>query len=170
MAVRAEGKLLLRPGSILLSLSPLGLSSIFTWGWDHAALCVGHEANVVSIAEMTGRGFGLVSWNRLCDKARRVLILECDDFDAEYRVSVAEACLRIGWKQPKYDHQAEAGDDKLTCAELPIAADFEGRLDIEPLTERLTGNRTYWPQQLLDADNVSVAWDSAWKLHGKVKA
>ena len=165
--VRPAGKKMLRPGSFLLSLSPFGLSSLVTRGWDHAALCVGAEANVVAIAEMTRRGFGVVSWNKFCDHARRVLILECDDFDDDYRIEVVAQCL--SYRRVGYDFQFEADDQELTCAELPYQSDFDGRLGIvlEPLW--LTGKLCIKPQQILDAVNVSVTWDSAGRLDGKVK-
>lgn len=166
--LRADGKKLLKPASIILTKSPLGLSAMLTRGWDHAAICVGHEANVVSIAEMTAKGFGIVSWNKICDHARRVLILECDDFDDEYRAKVVEKCLSFAGRS--YDYQFEAGDENLDCVELPISSDFDGRISLNPLLVRMTGTKTFWPQQLLDAPNMSVAWDSDGILKGKVKA
>lgn len=163
-----EGRKVLRVGDFLLTISPLGASSMFTPGWDHAAICVaGEKEYFLAIAEMTAKGFGVVTWRMFCRHARRVLICRCDDFTGEYAEKVAAHAVQ--YRETAYDMQFEVGDKELTCVEMPVNADYAGWLNIKPKTSKLTGQRYYTPQMLLDCPNVSVAWDSAGKLKGKVK-
>lgn len=168
--LQARGKRHLRTGDILLSASAIGLSSILTPGIDHAAFVLGAEpeAHIAAIGEMTRHGFGIVTWCEFCDHSRRVLICRCEDFEAEYIAEMVAHCMKVG-HGAAYDMQVEQGDDELTCAELVYEADFDRRIKVKPWRPWWSLAEVLTPQQLLDADNVRVIWDSAGKLLGKVK-
>jgi hypothetical protein len=143
------------------------LSSLITIGWDHAALCVGHDGPLVAIAEMTSDGFSVTGFHPFCNHARRVLILRCDDFDPEYAERVVAKCLTF--EDSEYDTQHEWGDGELDCGELPAKSDYEGRLELPLRYNPLTGDDLVFPGDLLRCENVTVIWDSAGKLKSKVK-
>jgi hypothetical protein len=168
--LRARGKSHLRTGDILVSVSAIGVSSIFTPGFDHAALVLGADpdAHLAAIGEMTRHGFGVVTWREFCNHSRRVLICRCTDFENDYLAEMVARCMKVG-HSAAYDMQAEQGDHELTCAELVYEADVERRLKIKPWRPWWSLAEVLTPQQLLDASNVSVVWDSAGKLFGKVK-
>jgi hypothetical protein len=168
--LRARGKRNLRTGDILLSVSAIGLSSILTPGFDHAALVLGAEpdAHLSAIGEMTRHGFGVVTWREFCNHSRRVLICRCTDFEEGYIAEMVARCIKVG-HVAAYDMQAEQGDKELTCAELVYEADFARLLKIKPWRPWWSLAEVLTPQQLLDAGNVIVVWDSAGKFFGKVK-
>jgi hypothetical protein len=160
---------LLKPGDILISESPLGLSALFTPGWDHAALCVAGAKHLDGrqIAEMTIDGFDVVTWEAFCGHSRRVLICRCEDWDAEYCRSVIEVCMSM--KGLEYDTAFEMNNVRLTCAELVTESDFKKRLKFTPGVAIGIGRPFVAPQHILDAANVTIVWDSRGKLFGKTK-
>jgi hypothetical protein len=152
------GEKVLQEGDIIVSNSPIGLSSWLTWGIDHAARCVAVHPGYVAIAEMTIWGFAIVTFASLCQHARRVVILRTQGSDRSYVL----ACLMLTWSFERcgYDTRFIHGNLAKSCAELVTESDDGNRLGIVPKTCWFTGRKFVTPQQILDA-KVNRVWGSA---------
>ncbi|MFA5344675.1 MAG: YiiX/YebB-like N1pC/P60 family cysteine hydrolase [Candidatus Omnitrophota bacterium] len=146
-----EGYKLLKPGHIILSTDEERISSFLTPGdLDHAAICVGVGSDY-EIGEMTHLGYTQSLFFDICHTSDRVVILDCTDWDDEYKQRVIEKCRSLVGMQ--YDFQFEVGDTVLYCSELVFCCDIEKRL------EMVFGDYIL-PEDIYKAKNVKVIWDS----------
>jgi hypothetical protein len=142
----------------------------------HAAFCVSKNDFDFEIAEMTHYNFTKSCLADVCFKSTRVMILECNDFDAKYVKKMVG--LTKYFEHVKYDNQFEMGDQQdhddadkflenkfilgnehLACSELVYEYDFERRLEVN--LEPLLGVKPYIsPMGLYNAANVKILWDS----------
>jgi len=153
-----KGRKYLRAGDIIVSRKTGYLGSTLTPGyWKHAALIM-EDSVVPYIAEMTAKGFGLVSFNEAC-YADRVAIIRCDDWDDDYCKKVTDQCL--SFEGLAYDTAFTLGVASLYCSELVYEADFEHRLLADLSDLRGLGKQYISPQDIAEAANVFVVWDSA---------
>ena len=167
-SLRDAGRRLIRPGHLLFSWSPLGLSSLLTRGVDHAALCVEVDGPDINIAEMNRDGFNTLGFDTFCSHSRRVLICKCKDFTESYIQEVIRKCWTF--QDVVYDTSHDPRNRRLNCAELDALSDFDGRIDYTTVKSIFFEYPLITPQCLLDAPNVEVVWDSAGKFLGMVKS
>lgn len=153
---------ILRPGDILLTRDDHKLSTLCIPGrYPHASLCVGRvdRGDDYEVAEMLATGFTKSNFFDLCHEADHVLILRCGDWDADYRAKVVEKCKTFA--DSPYDFQFTFGARALYCSELVYQADFERRLKVTTADVLGLGIVEYVaPQDILDAPNTYVVWDS----------
>ena len=156
---------ILRPGDIILTRDDHKLSTLCIPGkYPHAALCVGRvdRGDDYEVAEMLADGFTKSNFFDLCHESDHVLILRSDDWDADYRAKVVEKCKTFA--SCLYDFQFTFGVRALYCSELVYQADFERRLKITTADALGLGIVNYVaPQDILDAPNTYVVWDSDWR-------
>jgi hypothetical protein len=155
----------IRSGDILSSLSKPTIGCLFTPGqWTHSAICVGTHHGVPLIAEMTGKGFGLVDLREYIRHSRQVIVTRGTTVDRLYGSDMAKRAMAFWYC--KYDREFELGDDELSCSELPEAADFENRIIIEP--SKIFGQYVITPQDVADATNAEIVFDSRTYQQGSV--
>ncbi len=148
-----EGYKLLRPGYIILSSDEKRISSFLTPGdLDHAALCVDTGSGCeYEIGEMTHTGYTKSLFFDICHTSDRVVILDCLDWDDDYKQLVIGCCKLQVEKQ--YDFQFQLDSMALYCSELVFYCDIEQRLN--------TVVKDYiLPQDIYNSSNVEVIWDS----------
>ncbi len=159
-----RGYEILRPGDIILTRDDHKLSTICIPGhYPHAALCVGRvdQGDSYEIAEMLADGYTKSNFFDICHESDHVLILRCDDWDYNYVAEVIEKCETFAGSP--YDFQFTFGVKALYCSELVYQADFERRLKITIEDALGLGIVNYVaPQDILDAPNTYIAWDSDW--------
>ena len=157
-----RGYELLKPGHILLTKDNSKLSTFLIPGsLPHAALCVGkiEDGDDYEIGEMIAKGYTKSFFFDCCHEADRIVILDCVDWDDEYKQKVIEKCKTF--EGLPYDLQFDFGVAALYCSELVYQADFERRLDVNKADLMGLNVREYiTPQGLFNAKNVVVVWDS----------
>jgi len=158
-----RGYSLLKPGLIILSVDRKRLSTWLTPGKDvsHAALCVGKigKSGTYEVAEMCHIGFTKSFFYDICHTSDRVLLVDCKDWDEEYRKKVVETAK--GFEKTPYDYVFRPGIQALYCSELVYAADVERRLVVDTHDAIGVGTQYVSPQDILEADNAYVVWDSS---------
>ena len=164
-----EGYSLLQPGDIILSRNDRALTTFCIPGyWTHALLCVGHvhRGDAYEVAEMVGTGFVKSDFFDTCHQADHVIILRCPQWDWEYRAKVIRVCK--GYDGLPYDFVFTFGTRALYCSELIYQADFEHRLHVTTADMMGLGIVEYVSaQDIREACNVDVVWDSDQKGEGK---
>ncbi len=163
-----RGCAILRPGDIILTRDDHKLSTLCIPGrYPHAALCVGRfkqgdSWNSYEVAEMLADGYTKSNFFDICHESDHVLILRCNDWDADYIEKVIKKCKTFDGCL--YDFQFTLGVKALYCSELVYQADFERRLKITTADALGLGIVRYVaPQDILDAPNTYVVWDSDWR-------
>ena len=158
LEVYGKGQKYLRAGDIIVSRKTGYLGSALTPGyWKHAALIV-EDSSAPYIAEMTAKGFGLVRFDEVCH-ADRVAVIRCDDWNDDYCKKVVRRCL--SFEGLTYDTMFTLGVASLYCSELVYEADFEHRLLVDLSDLHGLGKQYISPQNIAEAANVFVVWDSA---------
>jgi hypothetical protein len=153
-----RGYKLLQPGDIILTNDAWKLTSFLIPGqWTHAALCVTRDSEF-EIAEMTHTNFTRSTFFDLCKEATRVMILRCQEWDAEYIPKVIQKCL--SFSRAQYDIRFCQGPEALYCSELIVESDFEHRLKASNEDILGLGMPYVSPTGISLADNVVVIWDS----------
>ncbi len=157
-----RGYEILRPGDILLTRDDHKLSTFCIPGkYPHAALCVGRVdlGDDYEVAEMLADGFTKSNFFDICHESDHVLILRCNDWDADYIEKVVKKCRTFS--DSPYDFQFTFGVKALYCSELVHQADAERRLQLTIEDAMGLGIVNYVaPQDILDAPNTYIAWDS----------
>lgn len=161
-----RGYALLEPGDIILTHDKKKLTSMLIPGeFAHAALCVakGHDVEF-EIAEMTHSDYTKSAFFDICKESDRVVIMRCEDWDADYTQQVINNCL--SYSDAVYDPHFNFGDHflrgvrALYCSELIIVADTEKRLDVCYDDFAGIGQEYISPLGLYHAKNKQVIWDS----------
>lgn len=153
-----QGYKKLLPGHIILTTDKKKLSSVLIPGnWSHAGLCVGKDG-VWEVSEMTSSHYVKSCFFDLCKEADHVVILDCPDWDDDYKKLMIEKCK--SFEGAKYDIQFELGVKALYCSELVYLSDFEKRLKVSLEDLAGIGREYISPNGLYNAKNVSVVWDS----------
>jgi len=155
-----RGHKLLKPGHIILTTSHWQLTSMCIPGkLTHAAMCVGIHAEGAEyeVAEMVAAGYRKNDWPGVC-QASRVVILECDAWDKDYTRRVVLTCK--SFNGTPYDPLFAFGVKALYCSEMIWASDFARRLEASVSDLMGLGSAYVSPQDLFDAKNVTVIWDS----------
>lgn len=180
-----EGWQLLQPGHIVLTIDDKKLTGMLIGGFmSHAALCLAKRdiSHEYEIAEMTHTNFTYSDFFDICKEASRVLIINCEDWDKDYKGRVVKAAHSL--HNAKYDIEFELGVEALYCSELVLQADkiayqsILNELDVSsPLNCRLKvdlsdlaglGRPYISPDGLLFAKNVRVVWDSDGQFASKL--
>ncbi len=145
----------LRTGHIIMGIDRKKLSSWWTPGtMAHAALCVNETGG---IEEMVGEGLRRTNADRFSWHYDRVIVAECEDWDADYIAkTILPACRRF--EETEYDHAFRPGAKCLYCFELIEAVDTEHRLQL--VYESLLGRRLVTGDSILKAPNVRVIVDT----------
>ncbi len=160
-----QGYDMLRPGDIILTRDDHKLSTLCIPGrYPHAALCVGRidSGDYHEVAEMLADGYTASNFFDICHESDHVLILRCEDWDADYIEKVIEKCRTFN--ASPYDFQFTFGVPALYCSELVYQADFEHRIKLTTADAMGLGIVEYVaPQDILDAPNIYVAWNSDWR-------
>lgn len=177
-----EGYTLLRPGHIILTVDRKKLTSLLIPGtMTHAALCVAkasddlgkvyNDADFFEVAEMTHKNYTKSWWFDICKESDRVVILNCNDWDVDFRHKVIAHCKQL--TGAKYDVIFQLGVEALYCSELIYecdrrATEAEGRssmfhqtrlkVDLSDLAG--LGREYISPDGLLFAENVTCVFDS----------
>ena len=188
-----KGYSLLQKGMIIGSIDTRKLTGILipkvTGGvLSHAALCIskrdpiepnkeyyniaprpGHGQGL-EIVEMTHLDFTYSDFFDLCHESERIVIMDCLDWDKEYKNKVIDKSLEL--RLAEYDGSFEMESNNfLYCSELIYKADHRagnGSARLKVNLEDLMGlGRPYLsPDGLLCGDNIRVVWDSEGQLTG----
>jgi len=155
-----RGYRLLRPGDIILSKDRWKLLSFLVPGdFPHATLCIAKGPDEeFEVAEMTHLHYTKSTFFDICKEADRVVILRCRDWDDAYIRTVIHTCM--SFENAKYDPTFSADTDTLYCSQLVIASDPEKRLKVKPFKLPGAGTECYSPTCILNAENVTLIWDS----------
>ena len=151
----------MRPGDVLLSKSAFHLTNLLIGGrFSHGAMVVDQDA----IAEMKANDFDVVSVNDFCKGATRVALLRIKPTDDYYGAQMAARARTF--EDREYDTSFELGVSALYCSELPMQADFEGRMQCD-LSDLVGMGRPYIsPEGLYSAQGLEVVmeWEAkVWK-------
>lgn len=150
----------LKPGHIILTVDEQKLTTKLIGGeFSHAALCVSKD-NVWEFSEMTHENYRKSTFFEICKESTRVVIINCNDWDEEYKKEVIKKCKSL--RGAKYDTGFDLGIKALYCSELVYQSDFERRMKVN--LEDLAGlGREYLsPTGILAGKNMSLVWDSDW--------
>lgn len=153
-----RGYELLKAGDIILTRDNRKLTTFCIPGdLPHAALCVG-KATEYEVAEMVCTGYTESDFFDICHESDRVVILRCVDWDPEYIQLVIQTCK--SFKHKTYDILFKMSIRALSCAEMIYHADIDRRLVVDISDVIGLGTEYIIPQDLYEASNVEVVWDS----------
>lgn len=136
-------------GRVVATTDKRSLAAILVPGeWTHILLCIGEIDGIMTCAEMTHSGWGLIPFGLAISRSSRVGIGD-PEWDDAYVDDVIAECMSLDGAD--YDPQFEIDNEEISCAELPLKADFERRLQVKP-------RRIWWTGQLaITPDNVVAA-------------
>lgn len=148
----------LQPGDILLTTDRKKLTSLLIPGeFTHAALCIDKNTEW-EISEMTHSNYTKSHFFDLCKESDRIVILRCNDWDADYITKVIRKCK--SFENAKYDVEFGLGIESLYCSELVYQSDYEKKLIIELDDLVGIGQPYISPTGLYEAKNITIVWDS----------
>jgi hypothetical protein len=153
-----RGYPLLRPGDIVLCKDKKKLTSLLVPGiFTHACQCV-DVGSEWEISEMDHLGYVKSTFFDVCKESDRIVILRCNDYDADYTEKVIAKCKSL--LGSPYNVEFKLGIPALYCSDLEYVSDIENRLQVslEDLDE--LGRPYISPTGLYLAKNCTVVWDS----------
>jgi len=106
---------------------------------------------------MTHKGYTKSLFFDICHTSDRVVILDCLDWDSDYKIKVIEKCR--SFEDLGYDFQFQLDAQTLYCSELVAKSDSENRLKFE--YSEYTTSLVITPQDIYEASNIKIIWDSA---------
>lgn len=157
-----QGVVKLRRGDTILTTDNRALSTILVPGeHTHALLCLDHFLLSPVCGQMTHKGFNTISFAETCFHSSRFVILRGTKFDEDYINDVVVPKGR-SFTDAKYarDFDPCASDGDVYCSQYVWSCDPENRLGITQSRAPYTGQLVVTPDDLYNAANVKVIYDS----------
>lgn len=170
----------IQPGDFVVVKDYKKLTNFLVPGtWNHAAQIIDHNGADWEVSEMTHHNYTKSCFFDLCAEADRVAVYRCKTYDTKYIEQVVIPRCKA-FENAIYDVKFDGADQSsdsvlslgipaLYCSELVFQCDPERRIGADMSDLADLGRPYVSPDDLAQAKNVELIWDSDWEKANPVK-